>query len=59
MVSYLCKIAEVSRSGYYNYFSMKSQKQRKRKDEEDETTKEIILKALHFKKRKKGHAKSK
>lgn len=54
MVSYLCKIAEVSRSGYYNYFSMKSQKQRKRKDEEDETTKEIILKALHFKKRKKG-----
>ncbi|WP_242225430.1 IS3 family transposase, partial [Bacillus cereus group sp. BfR-BA-01380] len=54
MVSYLCKIVEVSRSGYYNYFSMKSQEQRKRKDEEDETTKEIILKALHFKKRKKG-----
>ncbi|WP_242225444.1 IS3 family transposase, partial [Bacillus cereus group sp. BfR-BA-01380] len=49
-----CKIAEVSRSGYYNHFSMKSQEQRKRKDEEDETTKEIILKALHFKKRKKG-----
>ncbi|WP_255257324.1 MULTISPECIES: IS3 family transposase [unclassified Bacillus (in: firmicutes)] len=54
MVSYLCKIAEVSRSGYYNYFSMKSQEQRKRKDEEDKNTKEIILKALHFKKRKKG-----
>ena len=54
MVSYLCEIAGVSRSGYYNYFSAKSQEQRKRKDVEDEEMKEIILKAFHFKNRKKG-----
>src|SRR5213595_2502255 len=42
------------RSGYYNYFSAKSQEQRKRKDVEDEEMKEIILKAFHFKNRKKG-----
>ncbi|GIN88938.1 transposase [Heyndrickxia sporothermodurans] len=54
MVSYLCTIAGVSRSGYYNYFSVKSQEQRKRKDEKDEVVKEIILKAFHFKGRKKG-----
>jgi len=54
MVSYLCKIADVSRSGYYNYFSVKSQEQRKRKDEKDEVLKEIIIKAYRFKNRKKG-----
>jgi putative transposase len=54
MVSYLCEIAGVSRSGYYHYFSAKSQEQRKRKDVEDEEMKEIILKAFHFKNRKKG-----
>lgn len=54
MVKYLCKIAGVSRSGYYNYFSLKSQEQRKRQDEEDEIVREIILKAFHFKGRKKG-----
>jgi putative transposase len=54
MVKYLCKIAGVSRSGYYNYFSSKSQEQRKRQDEKDEMAKEIILKAFHFKGRKKG-----
>jgi transposase InsO family protein len=54
MVKYLCKIAGVSRSGYYNYFSAKSQEQRKRKNEKDEEIKEIILKAFHFKRRKKG-----
>jgi putative transposase len=54
MVSYLCVIAGVSRSGYYNYFSVKSQEQRKLKDEKDEVVKEIILKAFQFKNRKKG-----
>ncbi len=54
MVSYLCKVAGVSRSGYYNYFSEKSQKQRELKDEKDAVVKEIILKAFNFKGRKKG-----
>lgn len=54
MVRYLCEIAGVSRSGYYQYFSAKSQEQRKRRDEKDEIVKEIILKAFNFKGRKKG-----
>jgi transposase InsO family protein len=54
MVSYLCDVAGVSRSGYYNYFSAKSQERREQKDEQDEIVKEIILKAFHFKGRKKG-----
>jgi putative transposase len=54
MVKYLCNIAGVSRSGYYNYFSIKSQKRRKQKDNKDEVVKEIILKAYRFKRYKKG-----
>ena len=54
MVKYLCKIAGVSRSGYYNYFSVKSQETRNRKDEKDDVVKEIIIKAFHFKNCKKG-----
>jgi hypothetical protein len=54
MVSYLCKVAGVSRSGYYNYFSISSQEQRKQKNDQDEIVKEIILKALRFRNRKKG-----
>ncbi|WOA63392.1 IS3 family transposase [Bacillus mycoides] len=54
MVSYLCKVAGVSRSGYYNYFSISSQEQRKQKNNQDEIVKEIILKALRFRNRKKG-----
>ena len=54
MVSCLCDVAEVSRSGYYNYFSLESQERRKQKDKSDEKVKEIILKAFHFKRRKKG-----
>lgn len=48
MVSYLCELAGVSRSGYYNYFSEKSQEQRKQRDEKDEEVKEIILKAFQI-----------
>lgn len=54
MISYLCGIAGVSRSGYYNHFSLKSQKSREQRDHQDEVVKEIILKAYYFKKRKKG-----
>ncbi|PFN02108.1 IS3 family transposase [Bacillus cereus] len=54
MVRYLCGIAGVSRSGYYNYFSVSSQNQRKRRIDQDEIAKGFILKAFQFKKRKKG-----
>jgi putative transposase len=54
MVTYLCGIAGVSRSGYYNYFTLKSVERREQRDIEDELVKEIILKAYHFKGRKKG-----
>ncbi len=54
MVKYLCGIAGVSRSGYYNYFSVSSQRQRKNRIDQDEITKEWILKAFRFKNRKKG-----
>lgn len=50
----LCKIASVSRSGYYNYFSTTSQNRRIERNKQDEHVKEIILKAYHFKGRKKG-----
>lgn len=54
MVSYLCKIASVSRSGYYNYFSPKSQKEREKREKKDLELRENILKAFHFKRRSKG-----
>ena len=54
MVSYLCDVAGVSRSGYYNYFSEKSQQRRDLKEAKDEEVREIILKAFNFKRRKKG-----
>lgn len=54
MISYLCDVSGVSRSGYYNYFSVKSQERRRQKDQKDEKMKEIILKAFHFKGHKKG-----
>jgi transposase InsO family protein len=54
MVSYLCDVVGVSRSGYYNYFSVKSQKRRGQKEAKDEEVREIILKAFNFKGRKKG-----
>jgi len=50
----LCKICSVSRSGYYNYFSLESQKSREQRYVQDEKVKEIILKAYHFKGRNKG-----
>jgi len=54
MISYLCETIGVSRSGYYNYFSLRSQKVRYQRDSEDEKMRDIILKAFNFKRRKKG-----
>jgi len=54
MTSYLCKIASVSRSGYYNYFSLKSQELKEERNKNDEEVRDIILKAYRFKGRKKG-----
>ena len=54
MISYLCKMTSVSRSGYYNYFSLKSQKLRAQQNKFDEKSRDIILKAYNFKRRKKG-----
>ena len=45
---------EVSRSGYYNYFTEKSAQNRATQEPADEVVKEIILKAYHFRGRKKG-----
>jgi len=54
MVSYLCDLMEVSRSGYYNYFDEKSAQKRATQEKADEVIKEIILKAYDFRGRKKG-----
>jgi putative transposase len=54
LISYLCKIAGVSRSGYYNYFSSKSHRARNKRNNKDEISRDIILKAYNFKGRKKG-----
>lgn len=52
MVSHLCEIADVSKSGYYNY--LKSYGIRKNKEERDLQLKEIILKAFDHRGYKKG-----
>lgn len=54
MVSYLCEVLEVSRSGYYNYFTEKSIHQRALKHQADKLVKDEILKAYRFKRRPKG-----
>lgn len=51
---YLCKIASVSPSGYYNYFSLKSQERRVQREKQDEIVKERIWKAFNYRRRKKG-----
>ena len=52
IVSYLCQIANVSRSGYYSY--MKFANNRKLKEQNDLKSKEIILKAFNVNGYKKG-----
>jgi len=54
MISFLCKISGVSRSGYYNYFSFVASERRLQRENLDSKVKENILKAIKFKNRKKG-----
>ena len=54
MISYLCNISGVSRSGYYRYFSSAIIEKRKSNEIKDLESKENILKAYNFKNRKKG-----
>ena len=54
MVSYLCELMGVSRSGFYNYFCGDSVQKRVNQDEADEVVKARILKAYYFRGRKKG-----
>lgn len=54
MLSHLCKLANVSRSGYYRYFSKNSKSIRAKKNLTDNLVEENILKAFNFKGRKKG-----
>lgn len=51
-VSYLCKVAGVSRSGYYRW--LKSEDARRIRDEQDQADFERILKAYHYRGYKKG-----
>lgn len=57
MVSYLCAMVDVSRSGYYNYFNEPSIQRRTARDLADKEVKEITLKAYRFRRRKKVHVK--
>ena len=52
MISYLCNISGVSRSGYYRYFSSATIEKRKSNEIKDLESKENILKAYNFKNRK-------
>lgn len=54
MIKYLCQVCGVSRSGYYNYFSLVSQKNRGNKEDNDKLLRDNILIAYNFKNRKKG-----
>ena len=47
-------MAQISRSGYYNFYSTKSKTSRKSQSEQDEFSRDNILKAYNFKGRKKG-----
>lgn len=53
-IKYLCEIAKVSRSGYYNYFSKKSIENRNKKEIQDEKDRDIILDAFNRHGYKKG-----
>jgi putative transposase len=53
-ISYLCKVAKVSRTGYHNHFSSASQVLGEKRDERDQYLKEMILKDFHYRGRKKG-----
>ena len=42
MISYLCKVADVSRSGYYKYFLVENEKLRNFKEKQDLLAKENV-----------------
>ena len=42
MISYLCKVAGVSRSGYYKYFSSESKDLRKSREDKDILSKDMF-----------------
>ena len=52
ILSHLCKLSGVSRSGYYNY--LKSKNNNKKRQEQDEITKNNVLKAFNYRGYKKG-----
>ena len=54
MISYLCDLVGVSRSGYYNYFSHKTKEYRVSRDIKDDAIRDKIIMAYEFKGRKKG-----
>ena len=54
MLSYLCNISGVSRSGYYKHFSNVTVQKRNSNKIKDLESIENILKAYNFKNRKKG-----
>lgn len=54
-VSYLCKLANVSRSGYYNYFSDTSISKRSYKEENDLEIYKNVLAAFNFKNAQKAY----
>ncbi|WP_342414575.1 IS3 family transposase [Paenibacillus sp. FSL R10-2782] len=54
MVSYLCGIAGVSKSGYYRYWTASSIHRRNQKEQADEEIRVHVSKAFDFKKRNKG-----
>lgn len=54
MVTHLCKILKVSRSGYYRYFSIESKNRRDNNNLDDEILRNNILKAFNFKNKTKG-----
>lgn len=53
MISYLCQLSNVSRSGYYNYFYIKSHTSRVSCEEHDLENYNNILIAFNFKNRRK------
>lgn len=54
MLSFLCQEGNVSRSGYYNYFSEKSVAKREQREEQDLGLRDLILEAYNFRGYKKG-----
>ncbi|TCI50110.1 IS3 family transposase [Exiguobacterium sp. SH1S21] len=54
MVSHLCHVVGVSRQGYHAYFSERRIQIRQEREAKDIVLRDLVLKAFHFKKRKKG-----